>query len=292
MLALALPAPVADTAAHPTVAAAGDIACDPFDGSFNEGRGTDDGCRQLATSDLLVRGAYAVVLALGDNQYSNGSLGKFAFSYGPAWGRVKPITRPTPGNHEYETEGAAGYFRYFGKAAGPPGRGYYSFDLGRWHLISLNSNCSEIGSCGRSSRQEGWLRRDLARHRTKCTLAYWHHPRFSSGRNGNHASVAGLWKTLYDAGADVVLTGHDHDYERFAPLDPTGRVDRARGIRGFVVGTGGKSHYGFRSPQPGSRVRDSTSFGVLALTLKPAGYDWRFVPAVGTFTDRGSATCR
>jgi acid phosphatase type 7 len=239
----------------------------------------------------LLRREYAVVLPLGDNQYSDGSLGKYVFSYGRSWGRVKQITRPAPGNHEYETDGADGYFRYFGQAAGSRGRGYYSFDVGRWHVVSLNSNCAEIGGCRKGSRQERWLRRDLARHRTSCTLAYWHHPRFSSGKNGNTESVAGLWEALYEARADVVLAGHDHDYERFAPLDGAGRLDRARGLREFVVGTGGKSHYDFRSPQPWSRVRDSTSFGVLALTLEPAGYAWRFVSVGGSFTDRGSATC-
>lgn len=293
LLSLALAARESDgeVARAPVIAAAGDIACDPADASFDQGRGTNAACRQLATSNLLVRGRYTAVLTLGDNQYEDGAYTKYLASYAPSWGRVKAITRPSPGNHEYGTARASGYVRYFGKAAGPAGRGYYSFDLGAWHLVSLNSNCSEIGGCGRGSPENRWLRLDLARHRTRCTLAYWHHARFSSGPHGDDLDVSGLWQTLYERGADVVLSGHDHDYERFAPLDPAGAVDPARGLREFVVGTGGRSHYGTGTPQPGSEVRDSSTFGVLALTLRPTGYDWRFLPAVGSFTDGGSARC-
>jgi hypothetical protein len=201
------------------------------------------------------------------------------------------LTHPAPGNHDYHEAQAAGYFQYFGNAAGPIGRGYYGFALGKWHLISLNSNCSEVGGCDEGSAQMKWLRRDLAAHRTSCTLAYWHHPRFSSGRHGSNRSVAPLWKTLYEWGADVVLVGHDHDYERFAPLNPAGGIDGKRGIREFVVGTGGKSHYPFGSTLIGSQVRDATSFGILTLKLKPKGYDWRFVPATGSFADHGSGRC-
>ena len=291
LLGAAAPTGATPKMRYPVIAAAGDIACDPFDGSYDGGRGTSSACRQLATSNLLLRGSYTAVLTLGDNQYEDGAYAKYLFSYARSWGRVKRITRPAPGNHEYETRGASGYFRYFGRAAGPPGRGYYSFDLGGWHFVSLNSNCSEIGGCQEGSPEERWLRRDLAAHRTTCTLAYWHHPRFSSGPHGNDESVSGLWHALYDYGADVVLSGHDHDYERFAPQNVAGALDRAQGIREFVVGTGGKSHYGIGSLQPHSQVHDSTSFGILALTLKPRSYDWRFVPAVGSFTDRGSARC-
>jgi hypothetical protein len=281
----------AGTARSPVIAAAGDIACDPSDGSFEAGRGSGDGCRQLATSNLLLKGRYAAVLTLGDNQYEDGSYEKYVASYAKSWGRVKRITRPAPGNHEYDTDGASGYFRYFGAAAGPARRGYYSFDLGGWHLVSLNSNCSKIGGCHEGSPQERWLRRDLAKHPARCTLAYWHHPRFSSGRHGSHDSVSGLWHALYDHGADVVLVGHDHDYERFAPQNVAGAFDRVQGIREFVVGTGGESHYDFESTERNSRVRDSTSFGILSLTLRPRSYVWRFVSAVGSFTDRGSARC-
>jgi hypothetical protein len=276
---------------YPVVAVAGDIACDPSDPSFNDGLGTQSECAQSATSKLLLQGRYAAVLTLGDNQYEDGSYDKYRAAYARSWGRVKSLTHPAPGNHEYQT-GAVGYFHYFGRAAGPTGRGYYSFDLGGWHLISLNSNCPEAGGCDEGSPQMRWLGRDLAAHPTKCTLAYWHHPRFSSGPHGSDSSVAPLWKALYEWRADVVLGGHDHDYERFAPLDPSGQVDAKRGIREFVVGTGGRSHYAFeKSGVVGSQVRDANSFGILALALKPKGYDWRFVPTVGSFTDRGSASC-
>jgi hypothetical protein len=282
---------VVERSISPIIAAAGDIACDPSDGAFNGGRGTASACRQLASSKLLVTGRYSAVLTLGDNQYEDGSYGKYLASYARSWGRVKRITRPAPGNHEYETSAASGYFRYFGRAAGPPGRGYYSFDVGAWHLVSLDSNCAEVGGCARGSPQERWLRRDLAAHRARCTLAYWHHPRFSSGPHGSDDSVDGLWRTLYERRADIVLVGHDHDYERFAPLDPRGRHDAARGIREFVVGTGGKSLRPFASRERGSQARDASTFGVLALTLGSSGYDWRFVPSVGSFTDRGSGRC-
>ena len=181
--------------------------------------GTGSTCRQLATSNTLVRGHYASVLALGDTQYEDGAYEKFVASYDPSWGRVKSITKPAPGNHEYESPGATGYYRYFGRAAGDPRKGYYSFDVGRWHLIALNSNCSAVGGCGAGSPQEQWLRRDLAAHPAACTLAYWHHPRFSSGLHGSDSTYTAFWQALYDAGADVVLSGHDHDYERFARAD-------------------------------------------------------------------------
>jgi hypothetical protein len=276
---------------YPVIAAAGDIACDPASSAYESGRGTATECRQLATSRLLVGRPYAAVLTLGDNQYDTGAYAAYRVSYGSSWGRVRSTTKPAPGNHEYETSGASGYFRYFGKAAGSPGLGYYSFDIGAWHLVSLNSNCWAIGGCGRGSPEELWLRRDLATHRTACTLAYWHHPRFSPGLHGSSPATAAFWKDLYAAGADVVLAGHDHDYERFAPLAPSGKVDPARGLGEFVVGTGGRSHYGFLSVQPGSQAREATSFGILALTLRPVGYDWRFVPAVGSYSDSGSASC-
>jgi hypothetical protein len=276
-----------------TVAAAGDIACDPASSSFNGGSGTATGCHMGATSDLLVGLDPDAVLTLGDNQYENGALAKYQGSYGPSWGRVKGKTKPAPGNHEYLTSGAAGYFGYFGSVAGDPTKGYYSFDLGTWHLISLNSNCSRAGGCGVGSPQEEWLRADLASHPTACSLAYWHHPRFSSGEHGSHASMTALWQALQDGGAELVLSGHDHDYERFAPQDADGTLDAAHGIRQFVVGTGGKNHYPITGAiVPHSEVRNDDTFGVLELTLRPSGYDWRFLPEAGkTFSDSGSATC-
>jgi len=272
------------------IAAAGDIACDPSSSSFRGGLGSGLECRQRATSELLVRGRYAAVLALGDLQYEHGELAAFRASYGPTWGRVKAITRPAPGNHEYETAAAAGYFAYFAAAAHGPSRGYYSFDLGGWHLVALNSSCSEIEGCDPGSPEARWLRADLAAHRERCTLAYWHQPRFSSGMHGSDATYDAFWRALSAAHADVVLAGHDHDYERFAPQDAAGRYAR-QGIREFVVGTGGRGLRPFPSIQPNSRVRSASALGVLELTLGTGTYTWRFLPAVGSFTDSGSARC-
>jgi len=273
------------------VAAAGDIACDPGSGAFARGLGHGRERRQRATSDLLLAGDYAAVLALGDLQYEVGSRAAFSASYGPSWGRVRSITRPVPGNHEYRTEGAAGYFGYFGPAAGQAEKGYYSYDLGGWHLVALNSNCSESGGCSAGSPQERWLRADLAASPAACTLAYWHHPRFSSGEHGSDPAYEAFWQALYDANADVVLVGHDHDYERFAPQTARGALDRARGIREFVVGTGGRGLRTFPAIQPHTEVRSRTSLGILELTLGSGSYAWRFRAAVGSFTDRGSAAC-
>ena len=275
----------------PRIAAAGDIACDPGASEFDDGQGSDLDCRQLATSDLLVGADYAAVLALGDIQYEDGTHSKFLASYDPSWGRVKSITKPVPGNHEYRNGSADGYYRYFGAAAGDPAKGYYSFDLAGWHLVALNSNCSAVGGCGAGSPQEEWLRADLAAHRTFCTLAFWHHPRFSSGLHGSDSTYEAFWQALHDANADVVLVGHDHGYERFAPQDASGALDRGRGMREFVVGTGGKSLRLFLNVRANSEARDVSSFGVLELKLGAAAYGWRFRPAVGSFTDRGSPAC-
>jgi acid phosphatase type 7 len=233
------------------------------------------------------------VLTLGDTAYDDGSADQFARCYVPSWGRFRDRTYPVPGNHDYHTADASGYYGFFGPRAGPPGKGWYSLDLGRWHLIALNSNCEEVGGCQPGSEQERWLQDDLAAHPARCTLAFWHHPRFSSGTtHGSDPAVGGLWTALYEAGADVVLVGHEHNYERFAPLDPLGGVDPARGVREFVVGTGGKSHYPFGSPLPGSEARNSDSFGLLELQLRPTGYTWRFLPAQGSsFQDSGTGSC-
>ena len=233
------------------------------------------------------------VFTLGDNAYPDGSARQFAECYEPTWGRHKDRTRPAAGNHDYETENAAAYFDYFGEAAGDPETGYYSYDLGAWHVVVLNSNCDEIGGCDAGSDQERWLRDDLAAHPAACTVAYWHHPRFSSGKNhGDEPEVAPLWDALYDAGADVILAGHDHLYERFAPQDADGDADPARGIRSFVVGTGGKDRYRLEEPRPNSEVRDDDTHGVLVVMLHPTGYDWSFRPIAGqTFHDEGTAAC-
>jgi hypothetical protein len=228
------------------------------------------------------------VFTLGDNVYSDGTAAQFASYYEPTWGRHKSRTRPSPGNHDYHVSGAADYFSYFGALAGPAGRGYYSYDVGAWHIISLNSNISM--SAG--SVQEQWLRADLAATTAKCVLAMWHHPRFSSGSHGSSTSPQPLWQALYDFNADVVLSGHDHNYQRFAPQTPTGAADPARGIREFIVGTGGESHYSFSTPIANTEAYNIDTNGVLKLTLYADSYIWEFIPVAGkTFTDSGSGAC-
>ncbi|MEO7455626.1 MAG: PKD domain-containing protein [Gemmatimonadaceae bacterium] len=277
--------------ADPVIVAAGDIAC---------GTGTAAGtpCRQAAVANVIGSIHPDAVLPLGDNQYENGTLAEFNSFYGPTWGAYKSITRPAVGNHEYQTANASGYFDYFngvGVQSGPAGdrgKGYYSYDLGAWHLIALNSNCGSVGGCGAGSAQETWLRADLAAHPAACTLAYWHHPRFSSGVHGNDASTQALWQALYNAKADVVLAGHDHNYERFAPQTATGTLDNANGVRSFVVGTGGKEQRAMGTTVANSQLRSNTSFGVLKLTLHPTSMDWQFVPVPGDpLNDAGSAAC-
>lgn len=282
-----------------TIAAAGDIACDPTDPFFNGGNGTATNCRMRATSDLILKGGFDAVLLLGDNQYWDGTLAAHLASFAPTWGRLGPLLRPAPGNHEYQTPGAAGYFDYFGPAAGDRTKGWYSYDLGSWHIVVLNSNCSNLGAniganngCGPGSPQLQWLTADLAAHPRACTLAYWHHPRFSSGAHGNDATYDTFWRELYKAGADVVLVGHDHDYERFAPQDPDAKADPSYGIRQFVVGTGGRETRAFATIRANSESRSHNDLGVLKLVLRPDGYDWEFLPVPGgTFNDQGSASC-
>ena len=293
--------PFVAAAGDPVIAAAGDIACDPTSTSFNGGNGSSSSCHSRYTSDLLVNGNFAAVLALGDNQYYCGGYTAYVQSYDLSWGRVKAITHPSVGNHEYLTSGgtgcdasntgAAGYFRYFGAAAGDPTKGYYSLDIGAWHVVALNSNCSSAGGCGTGSPQYNWLRADLAAHPTTCTLAYWHIPLYSSG--GRAASnMRTLWQVLYDNNADLVLEGHDHTYERFAPQNATGGLDTARGLRSFIVGTGGANHTSFTTIAANSEVRNASTFGILAVTLHPTSYDWQFIPEAGkTFTDSGSTAC-
>jgi len=283
----------ASAAADPVIAAAGDIACDPDDPGYNGGTGTSTRCRQRATSDLLVGAGLAAVLPLGDIQYDSASLSNINAVYDPTWGRVKSISRPVLGNHE---SGGTGYFDYFngpGASDGPAGargRGYYSFDVGSWHLVALNSNCARV-PCSAGSEQERWLRADLAAHPADCTLAYWHHPRYSSGHDGSNSFMQPLWAALYEADAEIVLSGHSHDYERFTPLDNDGRPDPARGIRQFVVGTGGAFFTGIGSRIANSEAAQNDTFGVLKLTLHSSSYDWQFTPAGGLFADSGSGPC-
>lgn len=295
------PSKVTSLTSAPVIAAAGDIACDPDHPSFNGGTGTSTSCRQQYTSDLLVDAGLAAVLPLGDVQYECGSYAAFMESYDRSWGRVKSISRPIVGNHEYLTSGApdctdanagaAGYFQYFGFAAGHPSRGYYSYDLGDWHLIALNSECKDVGGCDPDSPQGKWLAADLALHPSLCTLVYWHIPLFSSGGRAND-NMEPIWQMLYQHDVDVVLTGHDHIYERFAPQTAKGVLDIERGIRQFVVGTGGANHTSIEQVAANSEVRDATTYGVLRLTLEPTGYAWEFAPEEGgVFTDSGTASC-
>ncbi len=288
-------------ASDPVIAAAGDIACDPGSASFNGGNGTSSSCRQKYTSDLLVNAGLSAVLDLGDNQYYCGGYQAFLQSYDLSWGRVKPITHPAVGNHEYLTSGgtgcttantgAAGYFQYFGAAAGNPSQGYYSYDIGTWHLIALNSNCSSAGGCGATSPQGKWLEADLSAHSNFCVLAYWHIPLFSSGGRASTNSKP-FWTALYNHNADLILVGHDHIYERFAPQTPSGIADPVRGIRQFTVGTGGADHTSITTVAANSELINTNTFGVLKLTLHPDSYDWQFVPEAGkTFTDSGTTAC-
>ncbi len=246
-----------------------------------------------ARTATVVRSIAGTVFTAGDNAYEFGTAREYADCYAPTWGVLKSRTRPSPGNHDYGTSGAAGYFAYFGARAGTAGEGWYAYDLGAWRVYALNSNCSAIGGCGAGSAQERWLRADLAANPRRCVAAYWHHPLFSSGAHGNSASMRPIWEALHAAGADVVVNGHDHDYERFAPQDPEGFGDPERGIREFVVGTGGASLRDFATIRPNSEVRDSSTLGVLKLTLRTDSYAWQFVPvADGAFTDAGQDTCR
>ena len=264
----------------PIVVGAGDIAvCGPNDDS--------------ATAKLLGHMPDATIVTLGDNAYEDGSAADFAHCYDPTWGRFEARTRPAVGNHEYQTPGASAYFHYFGKAAGDPDEGYYSYNLGDWHLVSLNSMCGHVGGCGTSSPMVRWLKKDLAANSKACTLAYFHHPLFSSGsEHGDNPYMRPVWEALYAADADVVLNGHEHVYERFAPQDPEGKADPHRGLREFVVGTGGAPLYAFLPPKPNSQVRNAETHGVIKLTLHPDAYEWRFVAVAGkSFTDSGSGEC-
>jgi DNA-binding beta-propeller fold protein YncE len=268
-------------ASDPVLVGAGDIAsCDDLAGAY-------------ATAKLIDK-IPGTVFAAGDLAYPNGSDADFQNCYGPTWGRFKDRTRPSPGNHEYHSTGASGYVHYFGGIAGDPTKAYYSYDLGQWHIVSLNSECSAVGGCGPDSEQGKWLEHDLANRPAGCTLAYFHRPLFSSGlAHGNDVQIKPLWDILYHAGADIVISGHDHDYERFAPQDPTGKADPQHGIREFVVGTGGKnSHRLFANVVANSEAHQADTFGVLKLTLHARSYDWQFVPEEGkTFADAGSGKC-
>ena len=316
----------------PIIAAAGNIACDPNNPAFNGGAGTASACRMRYVSNLLLKKGgvprYRLVLGLGDMQYVCGGLAAYRQSYGPTWGRVLSVTRPVVGDKDYRSTAnapggtdctdppghAAGFFGYFGptkpylltNAGSVAGSGaFYSFNFPRgctpgpgkrcWHLIALNGNCRKAPGCVPGTDQYDWLQSDLTAHpnlRYRCTIAFWHWPRFTSGKHGNDPTYDPIWRLLYARGVDIVLNAHDHDYERFAPQNPNGVADLAKGIREFVVGTGGESHVRFPTAArlPTSRASNALTFGILTLTLHTNGYDWRFIHAAGgTFTDASIA---
>jgi hypothetical protein len=263
-------------AASEVLVGAGDIAgCE----SDNKGQ---------ATAQLLDK-IGGTVFTAGDNAYPKGAAQSFSDCYGPSWGRHKQRTRPAPGNHDYQSRQAEPYFKYFGANAGPAGRGFYSYDLGAWHILSLNSN---VNAAHWGKEQEDWLRQDLAKNPSACKLAYWHHPYFSSGkRHGDDPRLRNLFTILYHQAVDLVVSGHDHIYERFGPQDPDRRADR-RGVRQFIVGTGGGSLYEFGPIKTNSEAHNNRSHGVIKFTLRDQSYDWEFIPIAGqNFTDRGSAAC-
>jgi hypothetical protein len=243
-----------------------------------------------ATAKILDVNA-GTVFTLGDNAYENGSTSDYDNCYNPTWGRHKSRTKPAVGNHEYNTLNAAGYTGYFGSAAGDPTKLYYSYDIGDWHVVVLNSDPHMAHDA--ASAQLTWLDSDLAANTKSCTLAYWHHPRFSSGfEHGNDVTVQPFWEKLVQYNADLILNGHDHDYERFARQSPTGVADNVNGIRQFVVGTGGRALYSLGTLKANSQVYNSNTFGVLKLTLSAGSYSWQFIPIAGqTFTDSGSENC-
>jgi hypothetical protein len=316
---------------YPVIAAAGDISCstrmrtsqrvtprppDEDKGVPAESRPAKR-CAAHGTALLLKTLKPAAVLPLGDLQYECGETDDFHHAYDATWGQFRSISYPAVGNHEYGKacghNDASDFFSYFHDKDLNAPKGWFSFDIGSWHLIALNSQCSSgegegtVGGCGRGSDQLRWLRADLAVHDRRCTLAYWHEPRFSSGHHGSAVQMTDIWNVLVDAHVDVVLSGHNHGYERFGFLGKAEAVARRpgepvfqdptldpKGIQQFVVGTGGKNHYPFAVPPlNGEEVREASTFGVLALTLKPDGYDWRFVPVRGsTFHDEGSRSCR
>lgn len=267
-----------------TIYAAGDIA------DCRKSKPAENGAAKTASliAAALAKNKGAAVLTLGDAAYPAGRLEEFTQCYEPTWGQFKHRTFPSPGNHEYYTPAAVDYYHYFGNIADPLRRGYYSVKLGKWHVVSLNSNLKPIDH----QQQLAWLKTDLAQHPSRCTLAYWHHPLYSSGDHGNNEKMTDVWQMLQAANADVVLVGHDHNYERFAPQDANARRDDLHGIREFVVGTGGAKLEPILSRKPNSEVSDNSTHGVLRMVLKDTGYEWQFLPvAGGSFTDRGAALC-
>ncbi len=265
------------------------------------GAGDIAGCSSLAgaaATAKLIEQIPGTVFVAGDLAYNRGTAEEFSECYDTTWGKFKDRTRPAPGNHEYGSPGGRAYFAYWGERAGPRGKGYYSYDLGKWHVVALNTNCNApgVGGCGAGSEQEKWLKKDLEQHAKSCIVAYGHHALFSSGllkMHAVHTELRDLWRDLYAAHADLMLVGHEHSYERFAPQDPDGHLDPENGIREIVVGTGGRSHYPLGQATPNSEQRNADTFGVLKLTLSPEKYTWEFIPVNGEegFHDSGEGTC-
>ncbi len=278
--------PTALPVARPTLAPTGSSS--PGDAVLvgaGDMRQCNKGLEQVAA---LINTIPGTVVMLGDAT-NTGAPSEYP-CYDKAWGRFKDRTLPVIGNHEYETKGAPGYFGYFGDAAHPP-TGYYSTDVGSWHVIVLNSNCGQAGGCQKGSTQEKWLAADLAAHPNQCTLAMWHHPRFNSGKQGSSVAVSPFWQDLQEAGVHLVLNGHEHNYERFARQDLNGIAD-PNGIREFIVGTGGAAGGGWVNTLPNSEVHAVSVLGAIKLTLHTTSYDWEFIPVPGaTFTDAGSESC-
>ena len=288
------PTPVptpAPTPNFPAIMAAGDISCDSATPQLP--------CRARATSDLILSEkalrSVVVALPLGDTQYDSGTLAEFNKNYDATWGRVNSFAHPAVGNHEYETRGAAGYFDYFaskGVGVGARTEGWYQFTVGEWHFISLNSNCGQIGGCNVGSAQYRWLQTDLATNRSKCTVAYMHHPFQSSGQNGGTPELLPFMRLLYENNVEIVLAGHDHDYERFNPITPDLVSDTGRGMRLFVVGTGGRDLQGFARPGFAHLAfRNNDHFGVLRIVMKDLAYDWDWINTEGVSLDKGSGVC-
>ena len=282
----------ADVVSDPLIAAAGDIACDPSSSKFHNGQGTSSACRAKATGDLVVADpAIEAVLALGDNQYQCGGYQAYLQSFDPAWGRFKAKIHPVPGDNEYETggtdcaSGAAGYFRYFGTAAGDS-RGDYAWTLGAWRLVALNAECGHAGGCGSSSAQATFLKSQMGA--ATCTLVYWHQP-YYNGTSHTSSSYKAFWDILYAGNADVVLNGHLHNYSRFAPQDAAGHIDATRGVRQFIVGTGGRSLFSLDGTH--NVEKTTKAYGLLKLRLHPTSYTWQFVNTAGTVLDSGTADC-
>ena len=281
------PTPSSDAPSAPTVSVS------PSSDPVLVGAGDIADCALDADSATaaLLDGIPGTVFTAGDNVYPDGSPDQFRDCYAPTWGRHLARTRPAAGNHDWVTDDLAGYFGYFGAAAAPAGKGWYSYDLGTWHVIVLDSDCTSVGGCGPDSAQGAWLASDLAAATARCTLAIWHHPRFSSGEHGDDPATAPFWRALYDADAEVVVNGHDHDYERFATQGPDGRGDGTRGLREFVVGTGGAALRTFPKPVANSQLRLADDHGVIRFVLHETSYDWSFLATSGKTLDSGTGAC-